>query len=101
MGDLSVDADFHKIESVVTLLNELGSCMTDDIITYAINGLSDKFANIATIIAYKDPCPNLKTMRFMVTTEEMRLNSNPQPVSTNTSSSAPQVLLTETNTSSG
>ncbi|GKD30114.1 hypothetical protein Tco_1240892 [Tanacetum coccineum] len=43
MGDLSADAHFCKIESIVTLWNDLGSSMTDDdIVTYAINGLSEK-----------------------------------------------------------
>ena len=102
MGDLTADAYFRKIESIVTLLNDLGSSMSDDdIVTYAINGLSDKFANLATIIAHKDPFPNLDTMRSMVQTEEMRLNSKPQPLSTNTNSSAPQVLLAETPTARG
>ena len=97
MGDLTADAYFRKIEFIVTLLNDLGSSMSDDdTVTYAINGLSEKYANLATIIAHKDPFPDLDTMRSMVITEEMRLNSRPQPVSINTSSSAPQVLLAET-----
>nr|GEX67661.1 hybrid signal transduction histidine kinase M [Tanacetum cinerariifolium] len=94
MGDLTADAYFRKIESIVTLLNDLGSSMTDDdVVTYAINGLSEKYAQLATIIAHKDPFPNLDTMRSMVITEEMRLNSCSQPVSINANS---QVLLTKT-----
>ncbi|GJR15020.1 ribonuclease H-like domain-containing protein [Tanacetum coccineum] len=86
MGDLSVNAYFHKIESIVTLLNDIGSSMTDDdIVTYAIN----------------DPFPDLETMRSMVTTEEMRLNSKSSSLSTNTTSSAPRILLTEINNSRG
>ncbi|GJY24841.1 hybrid signal transduction histidine kinase M [Tanacetum coccineum] len=55
MGDLTADAYFRKIESIVTLLNDLGSSMTDDdVVTYAINGLSEKYAQLATIIAHKD-----------------------------------------------
>ncbi|GJV28262.1 hybrid signal transduction histidine kinase M [Tanacetum coccineum] len=73
----------------------------DDIVTYAINGLSEKYANLATIIAHKDPFPDLETMRSMVTTEEMRLNSKSSSLSTNTTSSASHVLLTETNNSRG
>ncbi|GJU84384.1 hybrid signal transduction histidine kinase M [Tanacetum coccineum] len=97
MGDFTADAYFRKIESIVTLLNDLGSSMTDDdVVTYAINGLSEKYAQLATIIAHKDPFPDLDTMRSMVITEEMRLNSRSQPVSINTSSTTPQVLLTET-----
>jgi hypothetical protein len=66
MGDLTVDVYFRKIESIVTLLNDLGSTMTDDdVVTYAINGLSEKYANLATIIVHKDPFPDLDTMRLM------------------------------------
>ena len=44
MGDLTADAYFRKIESIVTLLNDLGSSMSDDdVVTYAINGLSEKY----------------------------------------------------------
>ncbi|GJW26669.1 hybrid signal transduction histidine kinase M [Tanacetum coccineum] len=40
-------------------------------------------------------------MRSMVTTEELMLNSRPQTVSTNTTSSAPQVLIAKTNSARG
>ena len=73
----------------------------DDIVTYAINGLSEKYANLATVIAHKDLFPDLDTKRSMVSTEEMRLNSRPQPVSTNTSSSTLQVLIVETTNARG
>ena len=102
MGDLTADAYFCKTESIVSLFNDLGSSMTDeDVVTYPINGLSEKYTNLATIIAHKDPFPDLDTMRSMVITEEMRLNSRPQPLSTNTSSSAPQVLLAEASNNRG
>lgn len=96
MGDLTADAYFRKIESIVTHLSDLGSSMPDeDIVTYAINGLSPKFANLATIIAHRDPFPNFDTMRSMVVTEEMRLHSQSLPSSTSTTSAAPHVLLAE------
>ena len=63
MGELSADTYFRKIESIVTLLNYLGPSMSDDdIVTYAINGLSEKFTNLATIIAHKDPFSKLRLM---------------------------------------
>ncbi|GJU42640.1 hybrid signal transduction histidine kinase M [Tanacetum coccineum] len=102
MGDLSVNAYFSKTESIVTLLNDLGSPMSDDdVVSYAIHGLSDKFANVATIISHRVPFPDLDTMRSMVTTEDMRHNSKSQTFSANTTSSAPQVLIAETNASRG
>ncbi|GJT84451.1 hypothetical protein Tco_1058793 [Tanacetum coccineum] len=46
-----------------------------------------------SIIAHKDPFPDLATVRTMVTTEEMRLRSKQPILSTSTTSSSPQVLL--------
>ena len=69
MGDLTVDAYFAKIESIATLLCDLGSPMDDeDIVTYTMNGLSDRFAHLSSSIAHRDPFPDLDTVRSMVTT---------------------------------
>ncbi|GJX50891.1 ribonuclease H-like domain-containing protein [Tanacetum coccineum] len=68
MGDDTPDAYFSKIDSIITLLTDLGSTMDDDdIVTYAINGLSEKYGSLAQIIVYKDPFPDLATVRPMVT----------------------------------
>ncbi|GJU98185.1 hybrid signal transduction histidine kinase M [Tanacetum coccineum] len=94
MGDDTPDAYFSKIDSIITLLTDLGSTMDDDdIVTYAINGLSEKYESLAQIIAHKDPFPDLATVRTMVTTEEMRLRFKQPILSTSTTSSSPQVLL--------
>ncbi|GKB09514.1 hybrid signal transduction histidine kinase M [Tanacetum coccineum] len=67
MGDDTPDAYFSKIDSIITLLTDLGSTMDDDdIVTYAINGLSEKYGSLAQIIAHKDPFPDLATVRTMV-----------------------------------
>nr|GFA48297.1 ribonuclease H-like domain-containing protein [Tanacetum cinerariifolium] len=98
MGDQSADKYFLKIDSLVTLLSDLGSDVSeDDIVTYAINGLSDKYGSLAQIIAHKDPFPNLATIRLMVSTEEMRLWSKSLIQPTNINVSAPQVLLAASN----
>ncbi|GJS30283.1 hypothetical protein Tco_0490903 [Tanacetum coccineum] len=76
LRDKTVDAYFQKIESIVTLLNALGSPLrNDDVVTYAINGLNDKFARMAGIITHSDPFPDLGTVQSIVTTEEMQINS--------------------------
>nr|GEV23243.1 hypothetical protein [Tanacetum cinerariifolium] len=42
--DLTIDAYFAKIESITTLLSDLGSHMhEDDLVTYAIDGFGDRF----------------------------------------------------------
>ncbi|GJU31917.1 acyl-protein thioesterase 2-like protein [Tanacetum coccineum] len=101
MGDQTADEYFSNIDSIVTLLNDLGSDVSqDDVVTYAINGLSDKYGggegSLAQIIAHKEPFPDLSTVRSMVSTEEMRIRNKSHSLSVSTNSSAPQVLLTET-----
>ncbi|GJV12214.1 hypothetical protein Tco_1353755 [Tanacetum coccineum] len=84
-------------ESIITLLNDFGLLMSDDdIVTYALHGLSDKFAHVAGIIAHRVPFPDLDEMRSMVTTEEMRLNAKSQTSTLNTTWSAHTVLMVET-----
>nr|GEX35932.1 hybrid signal transduction histidine kinase M [Tanacetum cinerariifolium] len=98
MGDQSVDEYFSKIDSLVTLLSDLGLDVSeDDVVTYVINGLSHKYGSLAQIIAHKDPFPDLATMRSMVSTEEMRLRSKSPIQPTNMTASAPQVLLATSN----
>ncbi|GJV83387.1 hybrid signal transduction histidine kinase M [Tanacetum coccineum] len=97
MGDQTADEYFSNIDSIVTLLNDLGSDVSqDDVVTYAINGLSDKYGSLAKIIARKEPFSNLSTVRSMVFTEEMRIRNKSPSLSVRTNSGAPQVLLTET-----
>ena len=75
IGDTTVDAYFQNIESIVTSLNALGPPMNnDDVCTYAINSLSDKFAHVSNIIAYRDPFSDHVTIQSMVITEELCLN---------------------------
>ncbi|GKD40513.1 hybrid signal transduction histidine kinase M, partial [Tanacetum coccineum] len=96
IGDQTTDEYFLKIEAILTLLTDLGSDMSDDdVVTYAINGLNDKYGSLAQIIAHKDPFPDLATVQSMVATEELRLHSRSSVLPTGTTSSAPQVLLAE------
>lgn len=98
--DRTVDTYFQKIESNAALLNALGSPLSnDDIVTHATNGLSDKFAHVVGIIAHRNPFPDLATVRPMVKTEEMRLNAKKQVLPSDTTSSAPTVLLAENSNS--
>ncbi|GKC70828.1 hypothetical protein Tco_1116711, partial [Tanacetum coccineum] len=83
MGDQTADEYFSKIEAILTLLTDLGSDMSDDnVVTY-------------TVIAHKDPFPDLAIVRSMVAIEELRLHSRSYVLPTGTTSSAPQVLLVE------
>ncbi|GKB03631.1 hybrid signal transduction histidine kinase M, partial [Tanacetum coccineum] len=96
IGDQTADEYFSKIEAILTLLTDLGSDISDnDVVTYVINGLSDKYESLAQIIAHKDPFPDLATVRSMVVTKELRLRSRSSVLPTGTTLSAPQVLLAE------
>ncbi|GJY22876.1 ribonuclease H-like domain-containing protein [Tanacetum coccineum] len=96
LGDLSIDAYFRKIESIATILTSLGSPISsDDVVTIAIEGLNDKYDDVVGIIVHKEPFPNLKTIRFMLTTKEMRLKSKSQATHVDSSSSSPKNLMVE------
>ncbi|GJT11529.1 ribonuclease H-like domain-containing protein [Tanacetum coccineum] len=94
LGDLSIDAYFRKIESIATILSSLGSPIgNDDIVNIALEGLLNKYENASSIIIHREPFPDLKMVRLMLTTEEMRLKSRAQTTSIDSSSSSPMVLL--------
>ncbi|GJT75427.1 hybrid signal transduction histidine kinase M [Tanacetum coccineum] len=99
LGDLTIDAYFRKIESIATILISLGSPFTsEDVVTFALEGLPDKYENVCGIITHRDPFPDLKTAHSMLTTEEMWLKSKSQSLPVDSSSSSPMVLMAESGT---
>ena len=98
LGDLSIDAYFRKIENMATILSSLGSPISnDDIVTFALEGLPAKYDSVSTIIAHREVFPDLKTVRSMLTTEEMRLKTRGLDTLVDSSSSSPMVLLANSN----
>ncbi|GKB81398.1 hybrid signal transduction histidine kinase M [Tanacetum coccineum] len=94
LEDLTMDAYFRKIESIATVLTSLGSHVySDDVVTFALEGLPAKYDKVSTIIAHREPFPDLKTVRSMLTTEDMRLKSREQETLIDATSSSPMVLL--------
>nr|GEV98540.1 hybrid signal transduction histidine kinase M [Tanacetum cinerariifolium] len=92
--DLSIDSYFYKIESIATLLTSLGSPISnDDVVTIALELSPDRYENVFGIIFHWEPFPDLKTVRSMLTTEEMQLKSRAQATSIDSSSSSHMVLL--------
>ncbi|XP_071718587.1 uncharacterized protein [Rutidosis leptorrhynchoides] len=74
VGDLMAEAYFQKIDSIASMLQNLGSTMKDEeLVTYAINGLNNRFPHATHIILHSEPFPNLNTVRSMITLEEMQL----------------------------
>nr|GEZ14644.1 uncharacterized mitochondrial protein AtMg00810-like [Tanacetum cinerariifolium] len=69
-GNMSriVGTYFQKIEAIIMLRNALGLPLSsDDVVTYTVNGFSEKFAHVAEIITQLDPFPNLDMIPSMVT----------------------------------
>ncbi|GJX70161.1 ribonuclease H-like domain-containing protein [Tanacetum coccineum] len=94
LGDLSIDAYFRKPESISTILTSLGSPINnDDVVTIALEGLPDKYDNVSGIIVHREPFPDLKMVHSMLTTEEIRLKSQAQATSIDSTSTSPMVLL--------
>ncbi|GJW16991.1 hybrid signal transduction histidine kinase M [Tanacetum coccineum] len=94
LGDLSIDAYFHKIESIATILSSLGSPIrNDDVVKIALDGLPDTCQHVSDIIIHQETFPDLKTVRFILTTAEMRLKSRAQTTYVDSTSSSPIVLL--------
>ncbi|GKC73415.1 ribonuclease H-like domain-containing protein [Tanacetum coccineum] len=76
LGDLSIDGYFQKIESIVSVLNGLGSPFSnDDVVTFTLEGLPSTYETISTVIVSREPFPDLKMVRSLLTTHEMRLKS--------------------------
>ncbi|GKD52797.1 hybrid signal transduction histidine kinase M, partial [Tanacetum coccineum] len=97
LGNLSIDAYFRKIESIATILTSLGSPVSsEDVITFALEGLPDNYVNVCGIITHREPFPDLKTACLMLTTEEMRLKSKSFSLPVDSLSSSPMVFMAET-----
>ncbi|GJR87675.1 hypothetical protein Tco_0211686 [Tanacetum coccineum] len=67
LRDLTIDAYFRKIESIVTILSSLGFPISnDDVVNVALDGLPDKCQHVSDIIINRDPFPDLKMVCSML-----------------------------------
>nr|GEW87631.1 ribonuclease H-like domain-containing protein [Tanacetum cinerariifolium] len=71
---------------------------SEDVVTFALDGLPDKYDQVCGIMHHKDTFPDLKTTRSMLFTEEMRLKSKSLSLPVDFSSSSPLVLMAELGT---
>nr|GFA95405.1 hypothetical protein [Tanacetum cinerariifolium] len=93
LAELSINAYFCKIESIAAILTSLGSSISkDDVVTIDLEELPNKYDNVSGIIVHREPFPDLKTICFMLTIEEMRLKSMAQATFIDTMSSSHMVL---------
>ncbi|GKA47116.1 hypothetical protein Tco_0739999 [Tanacetum coccineum] len=73
LGDLTIEAYFQKIESFATILTMLGSPVSSEyVVTYALEGLPDKYDHVCGIISHPETFLDLKMARYVLTTEETR-----------------------------
>ncbi|GJT99529.1 ribonuclease H-like domain-containing protein [Tanacetum coccineum] len=96
LGDLSMEAYFQKIESLMTILASLDSPVSDeDVVHYVIDGLPEKYNQVCGYMHYKDTFPDFKTARSLLITKEIRLMSKSLASPVDSSSSSPMVLLAD------
>ncbi|GKC52520.1 hybrid signal transduction histidine kinase M, partial [Tanacetum coccineum] len=99
LGDLSIDAYFRKIESIATILTSLGSLVSsEDVVTFALEGLPDKYDQVCGIMQHKDTILDLKTACLMLITKDIRLKSKSHALPMDSSSSSPMVLMAKSGT---
>nr|GEX22535.1 reverse transcriptase domain-containing protein [Tanacetum cinerariifolium] len=76
LGDLSMEAYFRKIDSIMTILASHDSPVNDeDVVHYALAGLSSRYNQVCGYMHYHDKFPNLKTTCSLLITAEMRLKT--------------------------
>nr|GEY46096.1 hypothetical protein [Tanacetum cinerariifolium] len=96
IGNLSVTQYFTKIKDMVDLLANIKAPISDkSLVTYAVNGLSNNFSHVASIIRHRDPFPTFDTARSMLLLEESILNRETSANSLGLSSS-PSVIVATT-----
>ncbi|GKA18875.1 hypothetical protein Tco_0698790 [Tanacetum coccineum] len=75
LGDRTIEEYFARIKGIADLTDSLGSTVSDeDIVTYTVNGLGERFDQVAGIISYRDPFPDLDIVHSMLLVEEKHLN---------------------------
>ncbi|GJW86461.1 hybrid signal transduction histidine kinase M [Tanacetum coccineum] len=96
IGNLSITQYFTKIKDMADLLANIEAPVSDKSpVTYAVNGLGNKFAHVASIIHHRDPFPTFDTARSMLLVEESILNRKTNANSLG-SLSSPLVLVATT-----
>ena len=74
LGSLSITEYFHKINRLADLLANIEAPVDEkNLVAYAINGLGDKYEQVAGIIRHRDPAPTFAQTQSMLLLEESRL----------------------------
>nr|GEY30480.1 myb-like protein P [Tanacetum cinerariifolium] len=94
LDTLSIAEYFKRIKVVSDLLSNIESPVDEkNLVMYAVNGLGDKYDHVARIILhFKNPLTLLET-RYMLLSEESRLNRKQGRGHTRDTPSSPTVLM--------
>ncbi|XP_071714692.1 uncharacterized protein [Rutidosis leptorrhynchoides] len=101
IGDLNAERYFRKIDTISAMLSNLESDVKDeDLVTYAINGLNDRFSHAAHIILHRNPFLSYNTVRSMITLEGMQLTRKNRSITeTHGTPSAPTAIVAQSSNS--
>lgn len=74
MGDSNITQYYARIQTICDVLENIGSTVPEkNIVTYLINGLSQKFAPVAIMLRHKSPFPNFMETRSILLLEEQQM----------------------------
>lgn len=98
LGDLSINDYCCKIQTIADLLENINAPVpAKTLITYLIDGLPDRFSNIAGIILHRETLPTFLQARSMLLLEEQRMNRTRNPQASHVdNSSSPNILHVDT-----
>ncbi|GKC90825.1 hybrid signal transduction histidine kinase M [Tanacetum coccineum] len=99
LGSLSITEYCNKISRIADLLANIDSPVDEkNHVTYAINGLPDKYEGVAGIIRHRDTPPTFAQAQSMLLLEESRHNyRSSRHLARDSSTSSPHVLLAASN----
>ncbi|GJW43031.1 ribonuclease H-like domain-containing protein [Tanacetum coccineum] len=93
----SMESYFQKIDSLVNILTSLDARINEeDVVHYALEGLPDTYNLVYGYMHWKDTFPDLKMVRSLLITEEMRLKYRALDLPVD--SSSPMVLMANSET---
>ncbi|GKA58473.1 hybrid signal transduction histidine kinase M, partial [Tanacetum coccineum] len=100
LGSMSITEYFHKIHRIADLLANIDSPVDEaNLVTYAINGLGDRFDQVAGIIRHRETTPTFAQTQSMLLLEESRLaRKSSHHSARDTSLSGSVLLAANTNT---
>nr|GEW47854.1 GDSL esterase/lipase At3g48460-like [Tanacetum cinerariifolium] len=96
LGDRSMESYFQKVDSIVNILTSFDARVNkEDVVHCVLDGLPETYNQVCGYMHYRDTFPDLKTVRSLLITEEMRLKSKSLSLPVDSSSSSLVVLMAQ------